>query len=122
MTVNPDGPDPAYVQMADALRKDIASGHLAPDAKLPSTRMLADQFKVSMMTAVAAIRALREEGLIFTTQRGSFVRGDAAQQAATPSDDLVERLARVEAQMKELTERVSTLESAGNGRHSNNDR
>ncbi|ELS53629.1 GntR family transcriptional regulator [Streptomyces viridochromogenes] len=70
-----DDPRPPYVQTADALRKQIQDGRLAPGAKLPSARELQEQFGIANSTAQNALRVLKEEGLIYSVQgRGVFVR------------------------------------------------
>ncbi|WP_030421404.1 GntR family transcriptional regulator [Streptomyces sp. NRRL F-5065] len=70
-----DDPRPPYVQTADALRKQIQDGRLAPGAKLPSARDLQAQFGIANSTAQNALRVLKEEGLIYSVQgRGVFVR------------------------------------------------
>ncbi|MFD3555082.1 GntR family transcriptional regulator [Streptomyces goshikiensis] len=70
-----DDPRPPYVQTADALRKQIQDGRLAPGAKLPSARDLQSQYGIANSTAQNALRVLKEEGLIYSVQgRGVFVR------------------------------------------------
>ncbi len=70
-----DDPRPPYVQTADALRKQIQDGRLAPGAKLPSARDLQAQYGIANSTAQNALRVLKEEGLIYSVQgRGVFVR------------------------------------------------
>ncbi|MFE7753324.1 GntR family transcriptional regulator [Streptomyces sp. NPDC057428] len=63
------------MQTADALRKQIQDGRLAPGAKLPSARELQSQYGIANSTAQKALRVLKEEGLIYSVQgRGVFVR------------------------------------------------
>ncbi|MFE7752633.1 GntR family transcriptional regulator [Streptomyces sp. NPDC057428] len=70
-----DDPRPPYVQTADALRKQIQDGRLAPGAKLPSARDLQAQYGIANSTAQNALRVLKAEGLIYSVQgRGVFVR------------------------------------------------
>ncbi|MFJ3122560.1 GntR family transcriptional regulator [Streptomyces sp. NPDC086993] len=70
-----DDPRPPYVRTADALRKQIQDGRLAPGAKLPSARDLQAQYGIANSTAQNALRVLKEEGLIYSVQgRGVFVR------------------------------------------------
>jgi DNA-binding transcriptional regulator YhcF (GntR family) len=70
-----DDPRPPYVRTADALRKQIQDGQLAPGAKLPSARDLQAQYGIANSTAQNALRVLKEEGLIYSVQgRGVFVR------------------------------------------------
>lgn len=63
--------------IAADLRTAIASGDLAPEAKLPSERALAVRYKTARNTARAAVRLLTEEGLVVAHHgRGVFVRPD----------------------------------------------
>jgi DNA-binding GntR family transcriptional regulator len=65
---------PAYVQIADALRADIAKGRFAPGSQLPSYGELMNRYGVSVTVARSAIRELRSEGLVRTHQgKGVFV-------------------------------------------------
>lgn len=64
--------DPAeaqYRRLADSFRRQIASGELAPGARLPSERELADAASVSRTTVVAAYNLLRGDALV-QTRRG----------------------------------------------------
>jgi DNA-binding transcriptional regulator YhcF (GntR family) len=72
MTLDPDDPRPAYVQVASSLRAAILTRQYAPGQKLPSGAALATQFGVARMTIQQAIRVLRDEGLI-TSRAGSGV-------------------------------------------------
>lgn len=66
---------PAYKQIADGVRDQIASGELAPSDALPSERMLMDTYGAARGTVRQAIGLLRAEGLIEVEHgRGSFVR------------------------------------------------
>jgi DNA-binding transcriptional regulator YhcF (GntR family) len=46
------------------LRRQIASGELAPGARVPSTRHIVTQYGVAMATASKVLAALRDEGLV----------------------------------------------------------
>jgi DNA-binding GntR family transcriptional regulator len=73
------GPVPAYLQVADFLRRRIQRGSLGPDDRLPSESELIEIYGVGRKTARSAIRVLRDEGLVYTVEhRGSYVRGPAA--------------------------------------------
>jgi DNA-binding GntR family transcriptional regulator len=104
------------LQVADALRSEIASGTLAPGDKLPSIRTLAERFGVAPMTAQSAIDILRSEGLIYTSPgRGTFVRADAGSSDAgnSPSPEylaITEHLSELDTQMQEMADRVGKLE------------
>jgi GntR family transcriptional regulator len=70
----PDKQPPSRV-IADDLRNKIESGELAPGAKLPSERELAEQYGTARNTAREAVRLLAEAGLVIAEHgRGSFVR------------------------------------------------
>jgi DNA-binding GntR family transcriptional regulator len=98
--VDPNDHRPPYQQIADDLRRAIASGTPAPGVRLDSTRDLAVKYGVAAMTVHQAIRLLRDEGLVESWQgRGTFVR-------AAPSD---ERPADLPAQVRELRQRVDQL-------------
>lgn len=94
------------VQIADDLRRRIEDGEFGPNAKLPSIRDLASQYRVATMTAQGALQRLRDEGRAYSSGRGHFV-GDPDN-----SPSLAERLREVEAEVRELRSRIETLESA----------
>jgi GntR family transcriptional regulator / MocR family aminotransferase len=61
-------------QIRQMIVNAILSGHLAPDAPLPSSRELADQLNVSRNTVVLAYQQLVEEGYLVSRERsGHFV-------------------------------------------------
>jgi GntR family transcriptional regulator len=71
-------------QLADLLRGQIKKGRLRPGQKLRSRHDLADEYGVGVDTVVAALNALRAEGLVRTEKRvGSFV-ADLAERASVP--------------------------------------
>lgn len=58
----PKPPPYAYVEIADELRRRIASGEIT--RKLPSQRELAERHSVSIGVTELTLRALKEEGLV----------------------------------------------------------
>jgi len=67
--------DLAYVRVADDVAARIASGELAPGARLRAERDLAEHYGVAYGTMRKAMAVLRERGLIETIHgRGTFVR------------------------------------------------
>jgi GntR family transcriptional regulator/MocR family aminotransferase len=62
---------PVHRQLYDAVRAKILDGSLAPGARLPSTRALAEDLRVSRSTVVRAFDQLAAEGYIDSTKRGS---------------------------------------------------
>jgi GntR family transcriptional regulator len=71
-SVDPLGPDFAYVQVANNIAVRIEAGEITH--KLPSERDLAEEYGVAYQTVRHAMKLLRERGLIITRQgRGTFV-------------------------------------------------
>lgn len=67
-----------YDQIAERLRGEIASGALAPGARLPSERDLAKALAVSRPSVREAIAALKNDGLVETRAgAGTYVSADA---------------------------------------------
>lgn len=112
--MNPSGPLPPYVQIANVLRNEIRAGQYPAESKLPSALALVERFKVSGQTVNNAVRVLREEGTVFTTQRGTFVRagepGDEAPSAAYT--DLMGQLDSMTEAITDLRERMEQVEEA----------
>ncbi|MFF2952224.1 GntR family transcriptional regulator [Kitasatospora sp. NPDC057965] len=112
---------PPYVQVADTLRAEIASGEHRPGAKLPSVKKLAERFGIADMTVQSGLRVLREEGLIVSSPgRGTFVRSDVdlsavAAGASRAEDDIHARLEHLTSQVEQLVARVEELERLGAG-------
>ncbi|MGW0990692.1 GntR family transcriptional regulator [Streptomyces sp. NPDC002486] len=81
---------PPYRLLADVLRQQILTGQLRPGDQVPPTRVLEEDYGIANMTARAAVRVLRDEGLVHTVHGlGTFVTNplpDAAR-AATRSAD-----------------------------------
>jgi GntR family transcriptional regulator len=89
---------PAYKQVADDLRRQIAVGELAVGAAIPSTARLTGSYGVSSTVVRAAVAQLRADGLLVGQPgKGVYV-------CATP-DAVAERAVSVE----ELAVRVSEL-------------
>ncbi len=65
---------PLYRQIQKFLRREILTGALPEDTKLPSTRKLADELGVSRITVNNAYAELEVEGLVYTRLgSGTFV-------------------------------------------------
>ena len=65
-------PQRLYRQIADQLRKGIASGEFAPGTRLPSVRQCAQQQGVSPSTVVAAYDQLLAQGLVEARRQRGF--------------------------------------------------
>ncbi|KAB1146853.1 winged helix-turn-helix transcriptional regulator [Streptomyces luteolifulvus] len=72
--VDPSRPVYVYVQVADHIAGLIASGKLAPGARLEGERELAEQLGVAIGTVRRAVEELRERGLVTTLPgKGTYV-------------------------------------------------
>ena len=71
---DPDSLTPLYVQVADYVAGRVVSGDLAPGARLPAERDLAEQWGVAYQTVRRAMRELRERGLVASVVgKGTFI-------------------------------------------------
>ncbi|MDX3456955.1 GntR family transcriptional regulator [Streptomyces sp. ME02-8801-2C] len=74
MTVDFEGPEPLYEQIAVILGARIADGTYAPRRRVPSEAAICEEFNVSRPTARAALQLLIQRGLIITVRgKGAFV-------------------------------------------------
>jgi DNA-binding GntR family transcriptional regulator len=100
-----------YAQIADDLRRQIEAGKHNPGDRLPSNRLMSEQYGVAAETLRQALDVLRGEGLIATqSTRGTFVLRRPAER---PSDDATsaERLERLESEVADLREGFSRLQA-----------
>lgn len=80
--------EPAYVQLANILRRQISKGLFRPGDQLPSEAQLCRQYEVSPMTVRRSINLLVDQDVVSTAQgRGTFVK---ALELSTASFDLQE--------------------------------
>ncbi len=99
---------PAYRQIADDLRRQIADGGYDLGAALPSTARLMEMYNVSNTAVRAAIRELQSEGvLIGQPGKGVFV----ARKPSEAAIDMSTQVATLAEQVHALSERVAKLES-----------
>ncbi|MEU7828341.1 GntR family transcriptional regulator [Nonomuraea sp. NPDC049129] len=77
------GPKLVWQQVADDIEADITSGHLAPGAKLPNEREMAEaQYRVARVTVRRAVKELAERSLLVVVHgRGTFVAEKLNRQA-----------------------------------------
>jgi GntR family transcriptional regulator len=64
LVIDPHRGVPAYRQLVDQIRLQVASGTLAPGAELPSTRALAQRLGINPMTVSKAYGLLETEGVL----------------------------------------------------------
>lgn len=81
MTIDYEGPEPLYKQLADIIASQIERGELVADRPIPSETRLADEYGLARMTVRRTVRELTERGLVRPVSgRGTFVirqRGDS---------------------------------------------
>jgi DNA-binding GntR family transcriptional regulator len=100
-----EDPRPTYVQLADALRSAVADGTYPPGSRLPSVRILAEQYGVATATAAKSLDVLKREGIVVgRTGYGTVVRSAPSLAAGT-----------VQEQLDDLRQRVEALERAQDG-------
>lgn len=67
--------EPAYSQLSNLLREQVANGLYQPGQRLPSEASLCKKYKVSPMTVRRAINLLLDQGVVNTIQgKGTFVK------------------------------------------------
>ena len=76
---------PRYLQVAEDLRSEILRGRIQPGSPLPSEADLSETYGLSRTSVRAAIRQLREWGLVRAEQgRGTYVRAPRQRVTRTP--------------------------------------
>lgn len=81
--------EPPYVRIAGDIRRRIASGELAPGARVPSTRHLTREWGVAMATATKALATLNQEGLVRAVPGvGTVVAEPGRERRSTPHHGL----------------------------------
>jgi GntR family transcriptional regulator len=74
-SIDRDSYEPAYAQLVNILRRQIAAGTFRPGDRLPSEAQLCRRYEVSPMTVRRAINILAAQGVVNTAQgRGTFVK------------------------------------------------
>ena len=74
ITLDPSSPEPLSEQLSSAIAERIRRGSLAPGARLPTVRALAQDIELAANTVAKAYRALEEAGLVQGRGRkGTFV-------------------------------------------------
>ena len=77
MTVDPGADRAVYKQLADLIRNQIKSGELPPGRRLPAQKDYMQEHGISRDSVDRAMHVLRNEGLVITDRRGSYVRNRA---------------------------------------------
>lgn len=109
MTASASASIDAYLRVANAIWEEIKKRGLEPGTKLTPTRELAQQFGVAEMTIGRAISFLRDQGVVQTTKRGTFVLDPEG--LRPEGGDLAGQVAELKEQVRNLTDRVTAIES-----------
>lgn len=89
--IDRDSFEPAYLQLANLLRRQIADGMYRPGDQLPSEAQLTQRYGVSPMTVRRSINLLADQGVVSTAQgRGVFVKAVELAAAVFDLQDLQE--------------------------------
>jgi DNA-binding GntR family transcriptional regulator len=113
MSLDPNDGRKPTIQVAEAIRRDIAAGILARGDKLLSAPDLAVKYGVGKQTVTNAVKLLQDAELLVTrVGAGTFVRTDIDEARLTQviGDNEAGTLARIEALMQGLEERITALE------------
>jgi DNA-binding GntR family transcriptional regulator len=75
-TINRGAGKPAYMQLVDILRDQVAEGVYLPGQRLPPESALCRRYSLSPMTVRRSINHLLDQGIVSTVQgSGTFVKG-----------------------------------------------
>lgn len=100
--VDRDDREPLHSQIARQIRALVLDGRLRPQAKLPSTRALADELKVARATIVEAYGQLLGEGYIETRSgSGTRVAAELPESLLTAAAPRPARITRAAGQRRE---------------------
>jgi GntR family transcriptional regulator len=106
-------PGPLYLKIATLLRREVASGRLAPGEQLPSLDKLASDLGVALVTLRQAVACLEDEGLLRRRQgKGTFVDEDPllARQLILRSDwsSLIAHLEGKKPELLQMADSIAT--------------
>ncbi|CCH28562.1 GntR family transcriptional regulator [Actinosynnema sp. NPDC047251] len=120
MGLDATDPRPAYQQIAEDLRRLIASDAIQVGDKLPSLAELQVKYGRAVMTLQKALDQLRNEGLVISRQgEGTIVvkkpEAHAGDDAPSPHE-LREMFQQINTVLDDLSRRVSAVEAELSGR------
>lgn len=115
MALDASDPRPAYQQIADDLRRYIASDAAQVGEKLPSLAELQTKYNRAVMTLQKALDVLRGEGLVMSRQgEGTIIvkkpEAPTEQELGSPQE-LRAMLERMNDVLDDLSQRVSAVEA-----------
>lgn len=107
ISINYKDPRPIYEQIKKALKKDILTGEIRKNEKLPSVRDIASELAINPNTIQRAYKDLETEGYIYSVPgKGSFV-DDIADLAQKKREESAEKIREV---LKDFSEAGGTKE------------
>jgi GntR family transcriptional regulator/MocR family aminotransferase len=103
---------PAYVRIYDRIRVAITSGSLVPNARLPSSRMLAKDLGVARNTVDDALGQLVADGYVMRRRgAGTFVASSLPERDSPPLRSKSGTAARPVVAQRRLSQRATDLSS-----------
>src|ERR1700730_4512686 len=111
--IDPAGPQPPYLQIADDLTRKISAGELGPGDRLPSSRDMMAEYGVASMTVHLAINTLRERGLIVSSPgRGVYVQSSPGEGNVHQDETrtLGEEIQQLRGDLEVLTRQVASTQ------------
>ena len=117
VTLEREGEEPLYRQLIQQIRAQIDSGDLPAGARLPASRNLARQLKLSRISVVNAYSELRAAGYLSAQAgRGTFVAHDRANpevaQPQQPAPGMRQRASSIREMMR-LARRPGVIDFSG---------
>ena len=95
LKIEPTSPVPIYRQIMDQVRFAVASGRLAPEARVPSVRDLAQELQINLQTVAKAYAELVDEGTLEIRRGlGTYVAGRAPRRADADAREAIAVQAR----------------------------
>ncbi|MFI5402373.1 MAG: GntR family transcriptional regulator [Planctomycetota bacterium] len=74
LRVDPSGGEPVFQQIVDHVKREIATGRLKPEDRLPSVRDLAKELVINPNTIARAYQVLEAEGVTYSRRgTGTFI-------------------------------------------------
>ncbi|WP_186762940.1 GntR family transcriptional regulator [Lentzea tibetensis] len=118
MPINRQNARPLSAQIADDLRRRVATEQLVVGEKIPSLRALAEEYSVAELTVHAAVKELQHEGVLASTSgRGTFVKAlpSAGSEEPVDSDAVLTELRELRQEVEALRTRVEAVEQSQRG-------
>src|SRR5580693_7343593 len=95
---------PAYRWLYSALRGDILAGRLRPGSRLPATRDLARQYKLSRGTVLSAFEELKAEGYLHGSRgSGTYVSSVLPEHLLQVAPEATQNLSAIKQQPRRLS-------------------